>query len=154
MLIRLAQHGDEIYLTQFGRECYDEMDFDSFGYKMDEVAAFRNYTLGIDDKMKLIVTCWDKGVLIGLIVFCITDNTQYYDDHQIATEIVYHPLPSLPSSTKMKVMIKIREKAEEILKSRNVKSIYITSDLRYPIVTKMLEKDGYRSFAVQHVKEV
>ena len=154
MLVRLAQHGDEPYLIEFSKLCYEEMDFDQFGYKFEYEAGQRNFIKGIDNPAKQILTVWDKGVLHGLAVWCISDSSQYFDNHRHAAEIVFHALPGLSYITRLKIMRLLEEHSYVLLKNLGVKSMYINTDVRFSTVTKMLEKQGYKPFAVQLYREV
>ena len=152
MLTRLAQHGDEPTLLLFSKQCYDEMDFDKFGYKFEYEAVYRNYNLGIDDPNKQIITVWENGVLIGVTVWVISESSMYFDNHKVASELVFHSLPSLPARQKLRIMRLMIQKSNDLLNFLQVKSVYISTDVRYNAVTKLLQKEGFESFSIRLYK--
>ena len=152
MLIRPAVHGDELALIEFSQLCYNEMQFDDNGFKFEYAAGLRNYEQGIDDNSKLILTAWDSGVLVGATVWLLSDRTQYFDTHRIASEIVLHALPSLSATRKMKIMMRLRSSVEVFCRSFRVKSMYFQYDIRFPAVGRMMEHAGFRPMAIQMVK--
>ena len=154
MVIRRAQPGDEIALIEFSKLCYDEMGFDNNGYKFEYEAGLRNYVAGILDNSKLILTCWDRGVLVGLAVWLLSNKSQYFDNHLIASEIVFHALPSLGDITKLKVMRMLQLESTKYCKAMGVKSMFFQYDVRFPAVGRLMEKEGFKPFAVQMYKDL
>ena len=154
MLVRRAQHGDELALIEFSKECYQEMNFDNNGYKFEYEAGFRNYVKGIDDRSKFILTAWDRGVLVGVTVWVLSNQSQYYDNHLIASEIVFHALPSLCATGRLKIMRKLQRVAETYMGSVGVKAMFFQYDVRFPTVGRMMTNEGYQPLAVQMYKKL
>jgi hypothetical protein len=154
MLIRPAQYGDELALIEFSKICYEQMGFDNVGYKFEYATGLRNYWRGITNPDILILTGWEKGSLVALAVWIMSDKSQYFDNHKIATEHVFHALPTLPSITQLKIMSELEIVSCKRLKEKEVKTVYFSYDLRFPTVGKLFEKHGHRAMAVQMHKEL
>lgn len=154
MLIRRAVPGDELALIEFSKECYSEMDFDATGYKFEYEAGLRNYANGIGDRSKFILTAWEHSVLVGVTVWCLSNTSQYYDNHLIASEIVFHALPSLCATGRLRIMKKLQKTSEVFCRSIGVKAMFFQYDVRYPAVGRMMEKEGYAPLAIQMYKKL
>jgi fructose-1,6-bisphosphatase/inositol monophosphatase family enzyme len=152
-VVRLAKHGDEDALIALSVECYNEMDFDSFGYKIDPVVGRRNYVRGIDNPA-IVIAVYDDGAVLGLMVSMIRDASQYFDDHRHAQEIVFHAKPTLNARQKFHVMNSLCKFTEDELRKRGVKSFYIGTDLRCKGVAHLLEREGYRPMTLHFYKEI
>lgn len=152
MHIRRISHSDIPEILTVAKRCYDEMDFDQWGYRYDPPQIEQSWLMGVEGT-RLRGYCEDN--IRGLFLLSITDTTAYFKNGpKIAQEIVFHADPTLGMVTKIKIMKNILQYVMEDLAIIGVKSLYVSSDDRFGAISRLIQQQGGKPMSVQHHMEV
>ena len=155
-MIRLATLADVPNIVAISKPCYDQMEFDSLGWKYDADRIAESYARGVTTDNHILIVAEDNGTIIGLLFINICTESYYFKYNPFAQEIMWHVLPSLSTYRRSKYMLKMLSFAEKILAERGIKNFYLGTDLRegFNGVGKHLLKNNYQLVCTRLFKEI
>lgn len=154
MLVRPIEHKDVEQVVALSELCYDEMQFDDYGYRFDKAHITQGFHEAVAQEKHICLIAEDKDTILGIIFFSLATQTMYFKNRLIATEIVWHSLPSGSQILRTKVMDKLLKTSLYFLQEKGVKVLFCSSDARFTVPKQILDKNGFKTLSIYAVKEL
>lgn len=153
-MVRFAVQSDLDAIVEVSRIFYDEIRLDDVGYCFDEEQIRESYQRGIDKNEHYVLLYIENCQILGLFFFSIRSEHYYFRNRKFGSEIVWHSLPTLPKTKRLKVMLKVLDAGLMFSDTQGTENFYCGLDARkefyHPGITRALEERGFNHIVNMH----
>ena len=153
MLIRQIEHKDIDVVVALSESFYDEMNFDSYGYRFDKQHITKGFRRAADTDSSICFVAETDANIVGVIFFTLSTTTWYFTDRLMATEIVWHSDPKCKPFTRVKIMQALLDTSLLRLKEMGCKLVVSSAPSHEAVAIKLLQKHGFSSPQTYFMKE-
>lgn len=154
MIIRKIEHKDVDFVVKLSESFYDEMDFDSYGYRFDKQHITKGFHRAANNDASLCLVAEINSQIAGVIFFTLADTTWYFTSRLMATEIVWHSDPQWSPLVRVKIMKYLLDAAVVRLQEIGCRLVAASAPPHVPTAIKMLHKHGFSTPQIYFMKEL
>ena len=154
MIIRPIQHSDVDEVVRLVELFYDEMNFDSYGYRFDKQHITKGFHRASNEDSSICYVAEIDGELSGVVAFTLATQTWCFTDRLTATEIVWHSDPRCKPFLRAKMMNELLRTALLRIKEIGCRLVIVSTPIASAVAAKLLTKYGFNSPQMAFVKEL